>query len=326
MTSRRMVAALALALAGCGGGIGGDGLSTDPPVDDGKGDSTQDFFAKDPPPQYCGPATQQPPPAPGGTPDCPADKNREGCPCTQVGQKAPCWPGLRANRNHGSCKDGVTTCKLVGEIDARWGRCEGYVLPKPGATGLEACRCFSKGSWQIDNLIPCVMPTADHQTIYTVSTAVVKGQPECPSGDAFPPAPDPGTVWSSNRLSVDCAGQFKLCLAVKGGDPEKPSPGDCLLARVCIEAWYPTPNAVQELPPLPSWSATDLACSQVFYKQGGYAELTVEGKSIECEDLGEAGKPRVFHRRGYCPMSCAETPSAPGCTQCTSNGQDQGGF
>src|SRR5262249_7740363 len=65
-----------------------------------------DLYANDPPPKWCGPAGQPSPPPPGGTVDCPDDKNKPGCACDNVGQTAPCWTGLRANRNLGVCKDG----------------------------------------------------------------------------------------------------------------------------------------------------------------------------------------------------------------------------
>src|SRR5262245_12681350 len=61
------------------------------------------FWAQDPPPMTCGlDGSMLPlPPLPGGTPDCPDDKNRQGCPCTKPGTQAACWPGLRKNRNLG---------------------------------------------------------------------------------------------------------------------------------------------------------------------------------------------------------------------------------
>src|SRR5262245_11768236 len=65
------------------------------------------FFEKDPPPMYCG-VDGGSAMIPGGTPDCPDDKNREGCPCTEKGKKTVCWPGLRANRGLGFCRDGET--------------------------------------------------------------------------------------------------------------------------------------------------------------------------------------------------------------------------
>ena len=68
------------------------------------------FFAEDPPPEYCGPGDADAAVLPGGTPECPDDKNREGCPCSLHGATAPCWPGLRVDRNRGICQDGVTTC------------------------------------------------------------------------------------------------------------------------------------------------------------------------------------------------------------------------
>src|SRR5262245_19509351 len=54
----------------------------------------QVLLEKDPFPKWCGPpAGKTEPPPPGGTEDCPDDKNVVGCPCPQVGATAPCWPG-----------------------------------------------------------------------------------------------------------------------------------------------------------------------------------------------------------------------------------------
>ncbi len=73
-----------------GGPDGGFGL-----ID---GSSNIDLYANDPPPAWCGPDAGAPPPQPGGTEECPDDKNREGCRCEPIGTRAPCWPGLRVNR------------------------------------------------------------------------------------------------------------------------------------------------------------------------------------------------------------------------------------
>ena len=115
-----------------GGGKGGiviDGGTTDPDA----------FWALDPPPPTCvGGAS---PPSPTGTPECPGDKNRQGCACFNPGATAPCWPGLRKNRNRGQCRDGTAVCETSGEVGANWGGCNGFVLPQPGATsGPEACQ------------------------------------------------------------------------------------------------------------------------------------------------------------------------------------------
>jgi hypothetical protein len=74
------------------------------------------FWENDPPLMSCIPdgGTLPPPKPPGGTPDCPDDKNRQGCPCTTLGEKRACWPGLRANRGLGICRDGETTCVRLG--------------------------------------------------------------------------------------------------------------------------------------------------------------------------------------------------------------------
>src|SRR5262245_20683217 len=124
-----------------GSGNGTGGISFDAPVADY---SAEAFFEDDPPPTGCDGGGV--PPIPGGTPECPADKNLEGCDCPMAGMTAPCWPGKRKNRNRGICHDGTTTCILQGENDLKWGPCIGYQLPT-GTTGKAACLCFSGGHW-----------------------------------------------------------------------------------------------------------------------------------------------------------------------------------
>ncbi len=283
------------------------------------------FWADDPPISgYCGPdGGWTPPPLPGGTPECPDDKNREGCPCSKVDQSAPCWPGKRANRNRGICTDGVTVCQRHAEMQGRWGPCLDYVLPTEGVTlGREACGCFSAGQWVLDNLVPCFMEFATPDDVYAVSTYIdsATGKPTCPPyySPTPPPQPKPGTDWSDNRLTVDCAGFFKICFTLKAGEMDSPDPADCVVAATCTEAWYPEANVVQELPPLPAWVSSDRACSVQFDQTGGYAEMSVEGTSIECQDIGVEGQPRVFNRVKYCPTRCSENPTMPGCEDCKS--------
>jgi hypothetical protein len=278
------------------------------------------FFANDPPPQYCGPTGGggTPPPLPGGTPDCPDDKNREGCPCAKQGEVAACWPGLRKNRNRGICKDGTTVCQLEGEHLLRWGPCKGYVLPVPGVTkGPQACTCFSKGTWKIDNLSPCFVDYGAGQ-LYAVSTYVdSSGKAKCPTpSTAPPPQPEPGQPWSTNTLTVDCAGQFKLCYTIKAGDYNNPSAADCVLAQACTSVWYAQKDTPQTLTPLPAWSAKDPTCVAAFEKKGGYGEMSVIGQSIECDAVDDNGAPLVFLRVSYCPLACNTTPSLPGCANC----------
>src|SRR5262249_11839814 len=64
-----------------------------------------DLYANDPPQLWCGVGSVPAPPMPGGTPLCPDDKNKAGCPCSneELGKTAPCWEGLRAQRGVGVC-------------------------------------------------------------------------------------------------------------------------------------------------------------------------------------------------------------------------------
>ena len=209
------------------------------------------------------------------------------------------------------------------EFYGRWGPCEGYVLPVEGATrGPEACNCFSAGTWAIDNLSPCFI-TYGTGAIYAVSTFIdAAGDIQCPTSisPTPPPRPEPGQPWSTDRLTVDCAGQFRLCYTIKAGNSEAPSPSDCTLAQSCTEAWYPTAGDTVELPPLPSWSSTDPTCAARFEDSGGYGEMSVEGTSIECEPIDDMGIPYVFNRVRYCPSICNEMPTLAECRDCMSGG------
>ena len=280
------------------------------------------FFINDPPPPYCGPdeaATTDPIT---GSVDCPSDKNRQGCPCTTAGEVAACWPGKRANREHGICKDGMTTCTPTQEFGQLWGPCEGYVLPKVGVlAGPEACGCFSAGTWKLSNLSPCIYQGAEGVYLYS-STLSPEGAIQCGSNVPDPP-PRPDEDWSTSTLNVDCAGQFKLCYTIKSGDIDHPSASDCTVMQTCVDAWYPEAGTELELPPLPAWvsDTDDPSCSGEFDRNGGYGEMTVIGESIECDVVDDgAGNPYVFHRTDYCPPSCQATPDTEQCKACQTGG------
>lgn len=290
------------------------------------GPDPEAFWADDPPPRTCLPdgGMGVPPDPPGGTPECPDDKNREGCRCETIGETAPCWPGLRVDRNRGICMDGTTRCEPYDEFTGRWGACIGYVLPVPGfERGPEACGCFSAGSWEIDNLSPCFVEYGAGR-VYAVSTFIdATGNASCPTSlsSTPPPRPEPGRPWSTNRLTVDCAGRFRLCYRLRAGDVEAPAGADCVVAESCTEAWYAEAGVAQELPPLPGWSGTDPVCAQRFRDAGGYGEMTVLGLSIECDPVDDgAGAEYVFNRTGYCPLRCLETPDLPECERCEMGG------
>jgi hypothetical protein len=282
------------------------------------------FWANDPPPQTCGDSGNVQPVVPGGTPDCPDDKNREGCACSPPGIKAACWPGFRKNRNRGICKDGQTTCENRGENSGAWGPCEGYVLPQPGAVGAQACECFSAGTWAIDNLIPCFWggsPTGSGGAVSTVKQS--DGSYACPAGGTLPTTP-----WSTDSLTVDCAGHFKLCYTLKAYDDytnKKPASSDCTMGQICVEGDYVKANVKQDFPPLGAWKGDDAAskaCAEKFAATGGYGEMSVSGLSVECDNITD----HVFHTVDYCPLKCNDSAHAsdPECQNC-GNGGD-GGF
>ena len=280
------------------------------------------FFINDPPPPMCNAdGTMESVEPPGGTPNCPDDKNREGCPCPKVGMQAACWPGKRANRNHGICEDGTTMCIETPEFGPRWGACEGYVLPLEGAMfGKDACGCFSSGTWDLSNLAPCIFHGGTGKTYLYSSKLTADGKIDCGSNVPEPP-PVPSGNWSDSKLNVDCAGQFKLCYAIKAGDVDNPRSDDCEIMQHCEDLWYPTAGMDQTLPPLPAWSSANTACAAKFEQVGGYGEMTVIGKSIECDVVDDGkGNPYVFHRTDYCPPSCQDTPDSAACKDCRTGG------
>jgi hypothetical protein len=87
---------------------------------------------------------------------------------------------------------------------------------------------------------------------------------------------------------------------------------------VCTEGDYPKENVDTKFPPFPAWKTTDAACAKEFAENGGYGEMTVEGKSVHCEAIDDGmGQPLVFNRVKYCPLHCGSDPKGPGCTDCT---------
>ncbi len=280
------------------------------------------FFAKDPPLMYCGldGGTFPPPKVPGGTPDCPDDKNREGCPCDTVGTQAPCWPGLRKNRMLGICKDGIATCVQSSEIQSTWGACQGYVLPVEGGTGKDACDCFSGGRWAIKNLVPCFY--AFGNTNYGsggTASSILHGDGTTTCQDfGGGPIMKPSQDWSPDTVTVDCEGHFKLCYALKAGDGKAPKVTDCTIAEVCSEADYTQVNMAQTFPPLKAFAADSSSsetCAVQFVKTGGYGEMRVDGTSITCDKVV-----KVFNRVTYCPLDCKPGDPRAQCQNCMAGG------
>jgi hypothetical protein len=317
---------LALAGAGCGaemrgpeeGGIGNgqDMAMGGGPTPDLMFDNDA-FWAQDPPPKYCALDGGPPPMVPGGTPDCPDDKNREGCPCPTEGMMAPCWPGLRVNRNLGDCHDGMTTCVAAGELSLAWGPCMGYVLPVPGATdGKAACKCFSGGRWALDDLTPCIFSTQGGTLGDVGATSATEDMTKMVScmAQMAQPLVQPAGPWSQDTVTADCEGHFKLCYTLKAGDPMNPSPNDCVLGQACVESDYIQANQAQSFPPLPPWVSNDVACAEKF-AASGYGEMSVDGVSLLCDPVQ-----KVFNRVTYCPLSCATNPTDPKCTNCMQGG------
>ena len=59
---------------------------------------------------------------------------------------------------------------------------------------------------------------------------------------------------------------------------------------------------------------------EVFNENGGYAEMSVDGQSDECEEVK-----KVFNTVDYCPASCGANPNLPECANCGNGGSGQFG-
>lgn len=298
------------------------------------GDPVVDQYANDPPAPWCGPAGEPEPPQPGGTLECPDDKNKPGCACKTAGEKAPCWTGLRKHRHLGVCKDGETTCIKKTELQLEWGECKGEVLPTAGATkGAGACTCFSGGQWKIANVTPCTLASdctsqdiSTCKTFKEVSTILNGNSVECPAEN--PPTQPPSQPWSTSTLKVDCAGHFKLCLRLRAGDFNAPSTNDCILGEVCTEGDYKEANVEQAWPDLPGWLGKDDACAAKWAKtpadkSPGYAEMIVKGQSVRCDAIDDGnGNDLVFNRTQFCPTKCNDSAHAQDaeCVSCQQSG------
>jgi hypothetical protein len=330
------VAAIVLACGSKGSTFPDDGTLPTGTFSDGSfGEATpgQDLYANDPPPPWCGPDSGTPAPPILGTEDCPDDKNKPGCACDKVGDKAPCWTGLRKQRNLGICKDGVATCIAKNETLNVWGECEGEVLPVPNATGGQGCGCFSVGTWDITNTSPCLRLDSGtyyaYSTVYSDGKATFCGEPTGTNPATISPqGVAPAGIWSPNTLKVDCAGTFKLCFRIRQGDFNNPSTNDCILGETCTdEITFTTANQVQSLPDLKTWAGTDTACANKWEnptitpdnKSPGYGEMIVKGKTVHCDDVGaQSSGDFVFHRVEYCPRMCRNPANAtdPICQTC----------
>jgi hypothetical protein len=343
-----------------GNGSGDDGGTPDPgPLSEGGKADGGDPYANDLPAPNCpAPNTAEcckspnpPRPPIGGTQECPDDKNKPGCGCDTPDQTAACWTGSRAQRGHGVCKDGQTTCKQTSENTRVWGDCVGEVLATPGATkGPAACKCFSAGLWHLANLSPCFVascgageasncgPTNNQsccgenladpllQGFYAESTIPDgAGGYKCPdfvANGSNPPA-KPAGPWTTSDLTTDCAGHFKLCYELKAGDFKNPLPTDCSLTKVCTEGDYTTVNVDQPFGSLDSWVSPDSACAKQWATVGGYGEMSVVGISVACDPVDDgAGNSFVFNRIQYCPRKCQNGANAtdPECASCKPDG------
>jgi hypothetical protein len=172
--------------------------------------------------------------------------------------------------------------------------------------------CFSHGSWEINNLSPCFFSlSADANTSGAVSTIESGSQVSCPSD--FTTAPT--QPWSTDTLTTDCAGHYRLCYTLKAGSGASPQPTDCIVAQSCAEGDYATANQPQTWADLPGWisTGTQVACAMTFNDSGGYGEKSVTGTPTGCFAIT-----KTIGTVTYCPPSCNQPNPPSSCTGCVS--------
>jgi hypothetical protein len=182
--------------------------------------------------------------------------------------------------------------------------------------GMVCTTCFLHGRWQVDNLEPCFFTdmAADGGPTYSASSSTVSGaMVVCPMDFTMPP-PQP---WSTDTLTTDCPGHYRLCMTLEAGDSKNPQAGDCTMAQSCADGDYAAASQSQSWMDLPSWLAmgTQLSCVQPFFDTGGYAEMSVSGSATGCGSVA-----RAFAWVRYCPLSCNTNPNGPGCGDCGGTG------
>ena len=152
-------------------GNGPNGSQLDASFDDYDASINPDaFFVSDPLPPYCGPDPDHVVETPTGSLACPSDKNREGCPCTEAGQEAACWPGKRLNREHGICEDGMTRCVDTEEFGLRWGPARARCWPSKARPRARDCRCFFRPV-EPEQLVACIYRCTMHRATRYKTTA-----------------------------------------------------------------------------------------------------------------------------------------------------------
>jgi hypothetical protein len=186
-----------------------------------------------------------------------------------------------------------------------------------GALDAGACGCLLHGAWKIDNLSPCFYSVAgDAGTSEgAISTTDLGGQINCPADFSMAPT----AAWSTDTLTTDCTGHYRLCYTLKVGSASNPQTNDCIVAQSCAEGDYTTVDQSQTWPSLPGWISTgaEATCATTFYNDGGYGEMTVTGTPSGCSAIT-----KTIGTVTYCPSSCNQANAPASCATCVSGASD----
>jgi len=189
-----------------------------------------------------------------------------------------------------------------------------------GGADAGACACFLHGTWKIDNLSPCFYSVTDDAGMSqgAISTTDIGGQSTCPIDFSMTPT----AAWSTDTLTTDCTGQYRLCYTLKAGNASNPQATDCIVAQSCADGDYTTVDQPQTWPSLPGWIATGgaVTCASTFYNDGGYGEMTVTGTPTGCSTIT-----KTIGTVTYCPVTCNQPNAPASCATCTP-GASGGGF
>ena len=195
--------------------------------------------------------------------------------------------------------------------------------------GGQTCgTCVVHGRWLVDNLSPCFVtmaPAPDGGAgtdggagpgviAGAISTQVSGGVVQCPADLTSKPT----QPWSTDTLTTDCPGHYRLCVVLKAGNPKAPAADDCTVVESCADDDYAVANQAQMWAKLPGWIAqgAGIACAQKMHDHGGYALLTASGTATGCGTIQ-----KTLSTITYCPFSCMAMPTSAECVGCMSGGR-----
>ena len=151
--------------------------------------------------------------------DCDGDVD-EGCPC-EAGQTQACFNGKPAQRNVGTCRDGIQTCKINpmrAVVKGTWGKCKNAILPTKDLCDKADNNCNGCSDEGL-----CCSPKIDCSydigTAFPFADKLIDGTKIYDPGNEYQDADKATWEWTLTKGSCDIVlkkTSFSLASAVEG--------------------------------------------------------------------------------------------------------------